>query len=254
MVQAVTDGRKGTAMKSFRRTLSNNEIALVVDFVRQEFMTNKAENTRYHTEENGWPNHERYAVAFPFALGEVAIDTPDASLTNQQQLGKRVFLQSCVTCHDRAKVNDEGAIWEMRAVSYPRNQYSHKIGESSSGVDATSHASPYAKHEVAPVMADFSAQEKQGEKLFQDNCAFCHAADGTGKNWIGSFLDSHPRNLTDPAFMGTMTRTRLKKVIQDGLPGTTMSAWKHVLKDEEIDSIIAYINRVFHPIVDDSKH
>ena len=113
-------------MKSFRRTLSENDIALVVDFVRQEFMTNKAENTRYHTEENGWPNHERYAVAFPFALGEVAIDAPDASLTDQQQLGKRVFLQSCVTCHDRARVNEEGVIWEPKAVSYPRNRYSHK--------------------------------------------------------------------------------------------------------------------------------
>ena len=216
-------------------------------------MTNKAENTRYHTVENGWPNHEQYAVAFPFALGEIAIDAADDSLTDEQQLGKRVFLQSCVTCHDRAKVIDEGVIWEMRAVSYPRNQYSHKESKSSSGVDATSQASPYAKHDIAPVVTDLTAEEKQGEKLFQDNCAFCHAADGTGKNWIGSFLDSHPRNLTDAEHMEAMTPARLKKVIQDGLPGTTMSAWKHVLKDEEIDSIIAYINRVFHPIVDDRK-
>jgi len=253
MVKAVTIGRQGTAMKSFSRTLSKTDIEVVVDFVRQEFMVNKAENTRYHTVENGWPDHERYAAAFPFALGEIAIDTADVKLTNEQQLGKRVFLQSCVTCHDRAKVNDEGVIWELRAVSYPRNQYSHKEDESSLGVDATSQASPYAKHEIAPVIADLTAKEKLGEKLFQDNCAFCHAADGTGKNWIGSFLDSHPRNLTDTEHMETMTQTRLKKVIQDGLPGTTMSAWKHVLKNEEIDSIIAYINRVFHPIVDDRK-
>ena len=141
----------------------------------------------------------------------------------------------------------------MRAVSYPRNQYSNKEDDSSPGVDATSQASPYAKHEIAPVIGDLTSHEKQGEKLFQDNCAFCHAADGTGKNWIGSFLDSHPRNLTDVGHMEAMTKTRLKKVIQDGLPGTTMSAWKHVLKDEEIDSIIAYINRVFHPIADDRK-
>ena len=225
----------------------------MVDFVRLEFMTNKAENTRYHTVENGWPNHEQYSVAFPFALGEIAIDTADESLTDEQQLGKRVFLQSCVTCHDRARVNDEGVIWEMRAVSYPRNQYSHKESGSSQGVDATSQASPYAKHDITPVIADLTAEEKHGEKLFQDNCAFCHAADGTGKNWIGSFLDSHPRNLTDAEHMETMTHTRLKKVIQEGLPGTTMSTWKHVLKNEEIDSIIAYINRVFHPIVDDRK-
>ena len=252
MIKAVTEGRAGTAMKSFTHALSASEIDAVVDFVRLEFMINKSENTRYHTVENGWPNHERYAAAFPFALGQIAIDTPWASLSKEQQLGKRVFLESCVTCHDRAKVNNEGAIWELRSVSYPRNQYSHKT-DKSANVDVISEASPYAKHDKAPVVKSLSAREKQGEKLFQDNCAFCHAADGTGKNWIGSFLESRPRNLTDSDAMEAMTRSRLKKVIRDGLPGTTMSAWKQVLKDDEIDSIIAYIDRVFHPIVKDGE-
>lgn len=237
-------------MKSFSTKLTPAQISAVVDFVRHEFMVNKAENTRYHTAENGWPNHQRYAAAFPFALGEIPIDTPGESLTQQQRLGKQVFLQSCVTCHDRAKVRDEGVIWESKAVSYPRNQYSNQ-GEKSAAAappDSTSSASPYAKHEVAPVLKALTASEKRGEKLFQANCAFCHGADGTGKNWIGSFLDSHPRDLTDAAFMNTMTRARLKEVIRDGLPGTTMSAWKQVLKNQEIESIIDYINRAFHPL------
>jgi len=42
-----------------------------------------------------------------------------------------------------------------------------------------------------------------------------------------------------------MTKERLRAVIRNGLPGTTMSAWKHVLNDEQIDSIISYINRAF---------
>jgi cytochrome c oxidase cbb3-type subunit 3 len=254
MIDAVTNGRSGTAMKSFNHALTAEDIEAVVDFVRREFMVNKAENTRYHTIENGWPNHERYKPAFPFALGEIALDTPWETLSKQQQLGKRVFLESCVTCHDRAKVNDEGAVWELKAVSYPRNQYSHKESDLSETVDATSQASPYAKHDQAPVFEDLSLSEKQGETLFQRNCAFCHAADGTGKNWIGSFLDSHPRNLTDADFMKTMTRAQLKNVIREGLSGTTMSAWKHVLKDDEIDSIIDYINRVFYPGVDNNTN
>ena len=248
MIDAVTHGRKGTAMKSFSRSLSAKEIESVVDFVRLEFMINKAVNTRYHTVENGWPNHEKYKPAFPFALGEIALDTPSESLTEEQQAGKRIYLQSCVTCHDRARVDDEGVLWEPKAVSYPRNQYSHKEEKSDKQLDATSEASPYAKHDVAPAVENLTASEKRGEKLFQDNCAFCHAADGTGKNWIGSFLDSHPRDLTNKDFMQSMTRERLKQVIREGLPGTTMSAWKTVLKDDEIDSIIDYINRVFHPL------
>lgn len=251
MIDAVTHGRPGTAMKSFTRSLTPSQIEAVVDFVRQEFMIDKAQNTRYHTAANGWPNHERYSAAFPFALGKIAIDTPGESLTPEQRLGKRVFLQSCVTCHDRARVNDEGVIWEPKAVSYPRNQYSpQQKGNSGDdkGVDTTSQASPYAKHEVAPQIAKLTPSQQQGQQLFQDNCAFCHGADGTGKNWIGSFLDSHPRDLTNDRFMAGVTRARLREVIRNGLPGTTMSAWKHVLKNDEIESIIDYIDRAFHPV------
>ncbi len=246
MVNAVTHGRPGTAMLGFANTISAEDIALVVDFVRREFMQNKEHNTAYHTVENGWPNHEQYALAFPFALEEIALDTPSEQLSPQQRAGRRIFMQSCVTCHDRGRVNDEGVIWDPRPVSYPRNRYSHRQTEP----DSVSSASPYARHEQAPVLENSTAQEKEGEALFQKNCAFCHAPDGTGKNWIGSFLEPHPRNLTDPANMQGMTAERLRQVIRDGLPGTTMSAWKGVLDAGQIDAVIAYINRAFHPLAD----
>src|SRR3569832_2889553 len=76
MIDAVTHGRPNTAMKSFAQILSADDIAAVVDFVRITFMEKKGRNTAYHTPENGWPNHQRYAAAFPFALGEIPLDTP----------------------------------------------------------------------------------------------------------------------------------------------------------------------------------
>ena len=248
MIQAVTNGRSGTAMQAFANTISKEDIELVVDFVRLEFMQNKATNTRYHTVENGWPNHEQYAPAFPFALGTIAIDTLDHELSLAEQIGKRIFMQSCITCHDRGRVNDEGLIWDSRAVSFPRNQYSHRKSERDEKIDSESGASPYARHDKAPALVQATAQVREGERLFQANCAFCHAADGTGKNWIGSFLEPHPRNLTDPANMSSMTRGRLRKVIQEGLPGTTMPAWKSAFNLKQIDSIIDYIDKAFHPV------
>ena len=261
MIDAVTHGRSGTAMKSFANTLSAKEIETVVDFVRKEFMQNKALNTRYHTAANGWPDHERYKAAYPFALGEIAIDTPDESLTPQQRAGKRLFMTSCVSCHDRAKVKDEGTIWDRQADSFPRNGVTpgklaqqlaapHSVQQRQGGPDSTTSASPYAQHDIVPVISDLTPQQRQGETLFQHNCAFCHGADGTGKNWIGSFLQPHPRNLTDAAVMSGMTRQHVRQVIHDGLKGTTMSAWKSVLSDEQIDSIIAYIQRAFYPLAE----
>ncbi len=245
MIHTVSQGKPGTAMKGFANALKPEEIALVVDFVRQEFIEQKARNTRYHTPENGWEDHQQYAPAYPFALGEIALDTPWAELTPQQQLGKRIFMQSCISCHDRAKVRDEGTIWDPRPVSYPRNRYSHRAD---GRTDAVSGATPYAQHDVSPETGELSELEEKGKRLWLGNCAFCHAADGTGKNWIGSFLEPHPRNLTDAAFMADMDRERLARTIREGLPGTTMPAWKSVLGEAQIEALMAYISRAFHPV------
>ena len=245
MLAVIKNGSQGTAMRGFEGILVDAEMVAVTDFVRQEFMQDKAPNTYYHTKENGWPNHERYSAAFPFATGKLAIDTPIDQLTQVQAAGRRLFMSSCVSCHDRAKVNDAGSPWESRPLSYPRNGF---VPGDAQNVDTVSGASPYHFHDEKPQLAGLSAKELRGETLFQENCAFCHAADGTGRNWIGSFLDPHPRDLTAPAFMSTMTHKRLAAVIRDGLPETSMPAWKSVLPESDILAVIAYISRAFHPL------
>jgi cytochrome c oxidase cbb3-type subunit 3 len=253
MLQSISSGRPGTAMMSFSSVLQPNEVAAVTDFIRQEFMVARAENTRYHTEANGWFNHERYTAAFPFALGEIPLDTPWEQLTPQQADGKRLFMTSCVSCHDHARVNDEGVHWESRAISYPRNQFSPGdysfLPVKGESVDAMSSATPYHLHDQPPKLVGLTESEHRGEILFQQNCAFCHAADGTARNWIGSFMEPHPRDLTKAPVMDSMTKTRLKNVIREGLPGTSMSAWKSVLSEQQIEDIIAYVGRAFHPLV-----
>jgi len=259
MLQSIRSGRPGTAMMSFASILKPQEIAAVTDFIRQEFMTAKRENTRYHTEANGWFNHERYAASFPFVRGEIPLDTPWEQLTPQQAEGKRLFMTTCVTCHDRARVNNADVLWESRPVSYPRNQYlpgdqiTHEVADSNdipskSSLDAMSSASPYLLHDRAPVLAGLSDTERRGEKIFQQNCAFCHAADGTARNWIGSFMEPHPRDLTNSKAMSGMTGSRLRTVIREGLPGTSMPAWKSVLSDQQVQDVIAYVGRAFHPL------
>ena len=252
MMRSIQSGRPGTAMMSFAGTLQPHEIAAVTDFIRQEFMVEKAENTRYHTVANGWPNHERYTAAFPFATGKLALDTPWEQLTPQQADGKRLFMTSCVSCHDRAFVNQGGVQWESRPLSYPRNQFSPGDDLSPvshpAAVDAMSSASPYVLHDRPPKLKGLTDAEKRGEALFQKNCAFCHAADGTARNWIGSFMEPHPRDLTSPKAMSGMTRTRLRTVIREGLPGTSMPAWKSVLSEQQVEDVIAYVARAFHPL------
>jgi cytochrome c oxidase cbb3-type subunit 3 len=143
-------------------------------------------------------------------------------------------------------VQDTELRWEPLALSYPRPGFNP--GDSLLPPDALSGATPFARHDVAPALEGLSDRERRGRGLYQANCAFCHAADGTGRNWIGSFLDPHPRDLTDPQFMRRMTAERLDRTIRRGLPGTSMPAWGAVLNDEEIGALIAYIHRAFHPL------
>ena len=251
IVSVLRNGKPGTAMKSFRNVLADKEMKQVAAFVIDEFIHRKAPNTHYHTLENGWPNHLRYRSAFPFATGEIPVSRPWEELSEEQVRGKRLFLSSCVVCHDRGGVGNSaqstssGVTWEARPLSYPRNNYSYT---SPPVLDAMTSASPYLLHDIPPQVAGMTLLERQGQKLWQDNCAFCHAADGTGKNWIGSFLEPHPRNLRDHLFMRTMTRARLAATIREGLPDTSMPAWKSVLSAKEITAIIAYVAKAFHPL------
>jgi cytochrome c oxidase cbb3-type subunit 3 len=42
-----------------------------------------------------------------------------------------------------------------------------------------------------------------------------------------------------------MPAARLRSTIRDGLPGTSMPAWRHVLGRGEIDAVAAYVSRAF---------
>lgn len=244
--ETVRAGRAGTAMKAFGNVIPESEIRAVAYFVFDEFVRRKSGNTRYHTAENGWPKHEKYRAANPFALGEVSLTARPETLSAALRAGRNLFLSSCISCHDRGKADGKALEWASRPLSYPRNNYDHRRPE----VDAATSATPYHLHDSPPKLNHAGPSASAGERLFQQNCAFCHAADGTGKGWIGSFMDPPARNLTDSAIMGTMTRARLAKTIRDGIPGTSMPAWKSVLTPEQIDAIVAYVDAAFHRLAD----
>jgi cytochrome c oxidase cbb3-type subunit III len=99
MVDAVVNGREGTAMKGFFDVLTRQEIDQAVDFVHQEFVIAKAPNTVGNSADNIWPYRERYSVAFPYINDKVSPlphsyppagiqinDWPEAGLINAMPL------------------------------------------------------------------------------------------------------------------------------------------------------------------------
>jgi cytochrome c oxidase cbb3-type subunit 3 len=177
MLDAVRNGRPGTAMVNFGAVLTDAEIKAVVWYIRDELLGNPDADARYHSPENGWENHDRYSAAFPFVTGELSLSTPLDELDATQKAGRELYVSACVTCHDQPNSSGGEAIWETRAVSFPRDHYSHRQPP----LDAVSGASPYARHEIPTVPESMTDEEARGMRLYQDNCAFCHAPDGTGR-------------------------------------------------------------------------
>ncbi len=242
IVRTVLMGREGTGMVSFATVLDEHQALDVARYVQHAFMSVDRVQDKYHSEENGWTDHERYAAAFPFIEGTIEIDTPWESLTTEQQRGRRLYESACVSCHDSPISRpDDGPSWELRAVSYPRRHFSHR----ENNADLISGASPYAAHDIAPDPAGLSDLALAGRALYEENCAFCHASDGTGQNWIGSFLEPRPRDFTDPGFRLIHDAVALEQRILVGIPGTSMPAWRDVLSATDIDAIVAYLQEAF---------
>jgi cytochrome c oxidase cbb3-type subunit 3 len=242
IVATVLGGREGTAMVSFASVLDEEDARSVAEYIQRSFMQPERVDARYHSPENGWTDHERYAAAFPFIDGRMPLSVPWESLTADQQRGRRLYESACVSCHDQPNTGAGGDTeWELRAVSFPRDHFSHR----ESKPDFVSGASPYAQHDVPPDPAGLSELALAGRLLYQDNCAFCHAADGTGRNWIGSFLEPRPRDFTDPDFRLLADTVAMEQRVLHGIPGTSMPAWRDVLESGEIAAIIAYIRESF---------
>ena len=247
-------------MVSFARVLSARRIEAVVDYIRAELMGNaekSARDLRYHTEANGWPHHDRYRPAYAFVQGMLPSDSPWESLSTEQRVGKRVFLSACLTCHDGHIRGENPMIWEPHAVSFPRSVDScldchvsrpaELLPPSRAGILTPTPAlvadSPYPIHGDARLLTASGAAAEKGQGVFLAHCAFCHAADGSSRNWIGSFLLPRPRDLSGRLPLYAEGTARLRAVIRDGIPGTSMPGWRSVLTGSQIENLIAYLTR-----------
>lgn len=72
-----------------------------------------------------------------------------------------------------------------------------------------------------------------GNKLYQEKCMACHAADGGGL--IGP-------NLTDQYWIHGGSLMDIRQVIMEGVPEKGMISWKAMMSSEEIKQVIAYLH------------
>ncbi len=231
-------------MKPFSGIISEGEIVDLVAYVSEAFVDCGDIWPRYHTVANGWPDHRaKYQTAYPYVLGQRPVAAVGAASDAGGQ-GLRLYRETCSVCHDPAAASAAAALVLVAGE-----------GASSSGAAQSEeeeeeheydHDAEYAtEHDIAPQIAGLTAAEARGEALYQTNCALCHAADGTGRNWIGSFLDPQPRDFTEAGMLAGSDDETLVRVTLDGLKNTSMPAFRSALSRADAADIVAYLRRAF---------
>ena len=79
-----------------------------------------------------------------------------------------------------------------------------------------------------------------GQKLYLESCQNCHGPSGKGDSEMAAYLTPAPANLTSKATQ-EKTDAQLRKVIQEGRPGTAMTGYAVAFDEEKLDDIMAYI-------------
>jgi mono/diheme cytochrome c family protein len=91
-----------------------------------------------------------------------------------------------------------------------------------------------------------SADGKQ-RGLFRQHCAHCHGVSGDGAGPTAGFLNPFPRDYRQGAFKfkGTERNAKpttedLKRILQEGIPGTAMPSFL-LLPNDEIEALVEYV-------------
>lgn len=99
--------------------------------------------------------------------------------------------------------------------------------------------SGYRGLEVPEVRLASAEARQRGRALYLGNCALCHGprADGHG---VRRNLSSRPVSFADSTWRQRTSPREVFHVIQEGVQGTAMPAWKH-LDAEQTWDLVAYL-------------
>lgn len=84
-----------------------------------------------------------------------------------------------------------------------------------------------------------------GAAMYKELCSRCHGEKGDGQGVTAYYLDPAPRDLTKASFFNSKPPDRFPHSLADGVPGTSMPAWSHVLSEAQIQIVLDYVKTTF---------
>jgi mono/diheme cytochrome c family protein/thiol-disulfide isomerase/thioredoxin len=100
------------------------------------------------------------------------------------------------------------------------------------------------QHSIGVLAAEAGPPAKelsQGAVLYHVHCAKCHGADGRGDPEAMARLHPPPRDFAERPWRFEMTADSIRRVIADGIPGTSMAAQRAALAAADLDLLAGYV-------------
>ncbi len=134
--------------------------------------------------------------------------------------------------------------WESHAAPAP----SQRVGARSGGAFSLAFlAAPLGRVLAPPTEAQQPGDAAQGKVIYEKKCLLCHGEKGDGNGPGAPMLDPKPRDFTKGRYKVRTsasgqppTDSDLFRVISDGMPGTSMPAWK-VISETDRWNLVAYV-------------
>lgn len=89
-------------------------------------------------------------------------------------------------------------------------------------------------------MAPLDGDATKGKPIFQTKCVTCHGAEGKGDGPLGKALKP-PAGDFSSADSKKKSEDELRGIIENGVPKTSMVAWKKQLSESELQNVLAYV-------------
>lgn len=269
LIEAISEGRPGTAMTAWKDQMSRQEIEELADYLRNTFMSAalNADGSRgrivyskncavCHGERGDGRSRAQHSLIPP----PRNFTAPSA----RAELSEARMIASVT--HGRADTAMAGFAHQLSrddiraVVSYIRNGFmaGHDVrgisGVSQARGYAAAPARPAAPAAAAPAPApDFRAPMPNGLKgdiakgaaFYMQNCATCHGTTGDGRGPRAYFIMPKPRNFLHPAAREQFNRPAVYKAVAEGKLGTEMPGWATVLSAQQIADVSEFVFQRF---------
>jgi mono/diheme cytochrome c family protein len=283
MIAAVKTGVPGSAMVGWQSQLSDDQIAKVVDYVRNTFMaasvaTDGSKGRQIYARvcsvchgDRGtgsmWASANLRPAPRDFSspqakaelsrdrmIAAVAAGRPGTAMNGYGNRLNKEEMEAVVDYIRTAFMRVEGTpgisgthARGVQAAEAKAAEKAAKAEKTAAAASAPAAPSPaMVKANMAlPMPKGLKGDALAGRKFYDANCATCHGVKGDGQGPRAYFINPKPRVFTSAESRAILSRPVLFAATAEGRRGSEMPAWDKVLGAQEIADVSEYVFRAF---------